>query len=69
MSIAEYVAGFVSIMIGLALADLATSLQRLLRGGAKVRWDLLTPATALLVIASVISVWWQMFSASMPSVR
>ncbi|HEY0150229.1 MAG TPA: hypothetical protein VGB70_14675 [Allosphingosinicella sp.] len=63
MTIAEYVAGFVSIMIGLALADLATSLQRLLRGGPKVKWDLLTPATALLVTAFVINVWWAMFGA------
>ncbi len=63
MSIAEYVAGFISIMIGLALADLATSLQRLLRGGGGVKWDVLTPATALLVTAFVINVWWAMFSA------
>ncbi len=63
MSIAEYVAGFISIMIGLALADLATSFQRLLRSGARVTWDLLTPATALLVTAFVINVWWAMFSA------
>jgi flagellar biosynthesis protein FliQ len=63
VTIAEYVAGFISIMLGLALADLATSLQRLLRGGAKVKWDLLTPATALLVTAFVINVWWAMFGA------
>ena len=63
MSIAEYVAGFISIMIGLALADLATSLQRLLRGGARVKWDVLTPAAALLVTAFVINVWWAMFGA------
>jgi flagellar biosynthesis protein FliQ len=50
-------------MIGLALADLATSLQRLLRGGAKVKWNLLTPATALLVTAFVINSWWAMFAA------
>ncbi|HZG08571.1 MAG TPA: hypothetical protein VEZ70_06300 [Allosphingosinicella sp.] len=63
MSVAEYVAAFISIMIGLALADLATSLQRLLRAGARVRWDYLTPAAAILVTAFIINVWWAMFGA------
>jgi flagellar biosynthesis protein FliQ len=63
MSVAEYIAAFISIMIGLALADLATSLQRLLRAGKRVRWDLLTPAAAILVTAFIINVWWTMFAA------
>ena len=61
MSVAEYIAAFISIMIGLALADLATSLQRLLRAGRRVKWDLLTPAAAILVTAFVINVWWASF--------
>jgi hypothetical protein len=61
MSVAEYVAAFVSIMVGLALADLATSLQRLLRAGERVRWDFLTPAAAVLTTAFVINVWWVTF--------
>jgi hypothetical protein len=61
MSVAEYVAAFVSIMIGLALADLVTSFQRLLRAGKRVQWGLLTPATAILVTAFIINVWWSMF--------
>lgn len=61
MSVAEYVAAFISILIGLALADLATSFQKLLRAGNRVRWNLLTPATAVLVTAFVINVWWSMF--------
>jgi hypothetical protein len=48
-------------MIGLALADLATSLQRLLRAGRRVKWDMLTPAAAILVTAFVINVWWASF--------
>jgi hypothetical protein len=63
VSLAEYIASFISIMIGLALADLATSFQRLLRGAKRVRWDLLTPAAAILVTAFVINVWWTMFAA------
>jgi hypothetical protein len=61
VSVAAYIAAFISIMIGLALADLATSLQRLLRAGKRVKWDLLTPAAAILVTAFVINVWWAMF--------
>lgn len=63
MSVAEYIASFISIMVGLALADLATSLQRLLRAGGHVRWDIFTPASAVLVTAFVINVWWAMFGA------
>jgi hypothetical protein len=62
VTIAEYVAAFISIMIGLALADLAASFQRLLRAGKRVKWDLLTPATAVLVTAFVINVWWVSFA-------
>jgi hypothetical protein len=62
MSVAEYIAAFVSIMIGLALADLATSLQRLLRAGPRVKWDIFTPAAALLTTAFVINVWWTMYA-------
>jgi hypothetical protein len=63
MSVAEYTAAFVSIMIGLALADLATSMQRLLRAGQLVKWDILTPAAALLTAGFVINVWWTMYGA------
>jgi hypothetical protein len=61
VTVAEYVAAFISIMVGLALADLATSFQRLLRAGKRVKWDLLTPASATLVTAFVINAWWVSF--------
>jgi hypothetical protein len=63
VSVAEYITAFISIMIGLALADLATSLQRLLRAGSRVKWDMLTPAAAILVTAFIINVWWASFGA------
>ena len=63
MSVAEYIVSFISIMIGLALADLATSLQRLLRAGPRVRWNLLTPAAAILVTAFIINIWWTMYGS------
>jgi hypothetical protein len=54
----EHVANFVSIVVGLALADVAHSLHRLLRAGPRVRWDVLAPMAALLVTASVVNTWW-----------
>ena len=58
MTTPEHVETFVSIVVGLALADMAHSLHRLLRAGRRVRWDLLTPLAALLVTASVVNTWW-----------
>lgn len=49
---------FISIVVGLALSDVAHSLHRLLRAGPRVRWDLLTPMAALLVTSSVVNTWW-----------
>ena len=63
MSVPEYLAGFISIIIGLALADLAVSVQRLLRAGRRVTWDLLTPAATLLVTAFIINVWWASYTS------
>jgi hypothetical protein len=63
VSVAEYIATFISIMIGLSLADLAISLQRLLRAGKRVKWDLLAPAAAILVAAFIINVWWTSFES------
>ena len=62
MSVAEYTAAFISIMIGLSLADLAASLQRLLRAGSRVKWDALAPLAALLTTAFVMNVWWSSYS-------
>jgi hypothetical protein len=63
VSVAEYIAAFISIVIGLSLADLATSLQRLLRAGERVKWDPLAPAAAILVAAFIINVWWTSFES------
>jgi hypothetical protein len=55
---AEHVRTFISIVVGLALTDIAHSLHRLLRAGRGVRWDPLAPMAALLVTASVVNTWW-----------
>jgi hypothetical protein len=56
----EHVAGFVGIVVGLALADVAHSLHRLLRARQRVKWNLLAPLAALLVTVSIVNAWWSM---------
>jgi hypothetical protein len=58
VTISEHVASFVAILVGLALADVAHSLHRLLRARRRVRWNLLVPLAALLVTVSIVNAWW-----------
>src|SRR3712207_6391959 len=62
MTTAEYITTFASIIVGLAVADLATSFHRLIRNRARVGWDWLPVATALLVLLSVVQYWWSRFA-------
>ncbi len=55
----EYITVLVSIVIGLAIADIATSLHRLLRAGRRVTWDWLAPLAALLVLLELFNLWWK----------
>jgi hypothetical protein len=54
----EYLLALVSILIGLALADLSGSLHRLLRARRLVRWDWLPLAAAVLVMMLILEFWW-----------
>jgi hypothetical protein len=54
----EYILALVSILIGLAVADLSGSLHRLLRARRQVRWDWLPLAAALLVMMLILEFWW-----------
>jgi len=54
----EYLLPFVSILIGLSVADLALSLHRLLRARRRVRWDWLPLASAVLVLLLILQFWW-----------
>ena len=58
MSGFEYVSGLVSVLVGLALASLAVSLQKLLAAGRRVRWDWLLSLAALVVALNVVHAWW-----------
>lgn len=56
----EYIVALVSILLGLALADIASSLHRLLRARGRVRWDWHAPLAAVILVLLVLDVWWGM---------
>jgi hypothetical protein len=57
----EYILALVSILVGLAVADLSGSLHRLLRARRRVQWDWLPLAAALLVMLLILEFWWVFF--------
>lgn len=56
--VADYISVFSAIIIGLAVADLAISFHKLMRHRARVHWDWLIFAVALLVLLNLVAVWW-----------
>jgi hypothetical protein len=54
----EYLLGFVSILIGLSVADLLSSFHRLVRARRRVRWSWLALAWAALTFLAVVQAWW-----------
>jgi hypothetical protein len=54
----EYLLALVSILIGLAVMDLSSSLHQLLRARQRVKWDWLALASALLVMMLILEFWW-----------
>jgi hypothetical protein len=61
MSIAEYVSVFVAIILGLAVADLATSFHRLMRARERVAWDWISLALASVMLMETVLFWWGSF--------
>lgn len=57
----EYLLPLVSVLAGLAVADVTTSLHRLLRARHRVRWDWMPLAAALLAVSTVFNLWWGLF--------
>jgi hypothetical protein len=55
----DYITALVAVVIGLAIADLATSLHRLLRYRKIVRWDWVSPLAALVILAELFNLWWR----------
>jgi hypothetical protein len=58
----EYLLALVSILIGLAVADLSSSLHRLLRARRRVRWDWIPLGAAVLVMMLILEFWWIFYS-------
>jgi hypothetical protein len=61
MSVLEYASSFISIIVGLAIADLLTSFHRLLRVDARVIWYWLVPAAAAYLLLVTVDFWWGAF--------
>lgn len=61
MAAGEYVSAFASIILALAVTDLATSMHRLLRARTRVRWAWLPLAAALLILLATVQFWWTFF--------
>lgn len=61
MTAGEYVSAFASIILALAVTDLATSTHRLLRARKRVRWDWLPLAVALQILFATVQYWWVFF--------
>ena len=59
----QYVLPLVSVLVGLALADLAVSLHRLLRARRRVQWDWLPLATAALAALTSFYLWWAFYNS------
>jgi hypothetical protein len=62
MSAFDYALGLVSILVGLALADVAASLHRLLRQGGLVKWDGRVVLCVVLVIITITGMWFEIWS-------
>jgi len=58
----DYALGLVSTLVGLALADLAASLHRLLRRTRLVKWDGRLVLCVVLVIITIVGMWFEVWS-------
>ena len=57
----EFALGLFSVLIGLSIADVATSLHRLIRKRETVRWDPLTLLAALFALLMAIGMWFDLW--------
>lgn len=54
----EYAVGLISLIVGLALADIAVSLHRLIKHRAEVRWSAFSILAVTLVAFQCIAMWY-----------
>ncbi|MEO5493014.1 MAG: hypothetical protein ABIR08_03190 [Sphingomonas sp.] len=58
MSVIEYVSVFVSIVLGLAVAELGGSFHKLMRARRRVQWDWMSLVLAFAMLLEVVQFWW-----------
>ncbi len=58
MSVIEYVSVFVSIVLGLAVAELGSDFHKLMRARRRVQWDWMSLALAFVMLLEVVQFWW-----------
>lgn len=61
MSAFEYTSVLASIIIGLALVDVLVSFNRLVRAGKAVKWHWAAPVATVLVVLTLIQIWWTLY--------
>ncbi len=57
----EYALGLFSVLIGLAVADIAASVHRLARSKTPVAWDPLGPFAALYALCMAVGMWFDLW--------
>jgi len=57
----EFSLGLFSVLIGLAIADVAASFHRLIRRRERVRWDALTLLAALFSLVIAVGMWFDLW--------
>lgn len=57
----EFALGLFSVLIGLAIADVATSFHRLMRAQPRVRWDPLALLAALFAMVITVGMWFDLW--------
>ena len=58
MNVIEYVSVFVSMVLGLAVAELGTSFHKLIRARHRVQWDWMSLALAFVMLLEIVQFWW-----------
>lgn len=58
----EYAVGLFSIIVGLALGDIGSSLHRLIKQRGEVRWDPLAMLTVAYVVLLLLTMWYDLWS-------
>jgi hypothetical protein len=59
----EYLLLFASVILGLAVCELAIGLNRLLSAWGRIRWNTLVPLAAALTFFKLVTQWWRWHDA------